>query len=182
MKSLQCLGRGKNCSHSNPGNSQWWLCRYQQPWIHLKFWEGIRAFWPTGSQVGKVWLRGLKSLASPSPDLSLGPRQSIAFPVISSQPFRKEVWTNVLSDRFKEKVFNDKVLWAPQERMPRLHKITATLPHHQLWAYQCIPWRQKSKGYKLKQKITRLELRNALDSIQHRSSTASLPSQLSGWP
>ena len=58
--------------------------------------------------------------------------------------------------------------------MPRLHKITATLPHHQLWAYQCIPWRQKSKGYKLKQKITRLELRNALDSmymsaqIQHR--------------
>lgn len=26
-----------------------------------------------------------------------------------------------------------------------VHKFTATLPHHQLWAYQCIPWRQKSK-------------------------------------
>lgn len=89
------------------------------------------------------------------------------FSDLSSQLFRKEVWTDVLSDGSNEKIFNDKVLWAPQERMPRLHKLTATLPHHQLRSYQCIPWRQKSKGFKLNRKITHLELQNALDSIEH---------------
>lgn len=45
------------------------------------------------------------------------------------------------------------------------NKFTATLPHHQLVSYQCTPWRHKSKGYKLNQKITHLELQNALDSV-----------------